>query len=221
MWYLFGCGEEKVCAGMNVAESLVGKINKTKIRNVLDMAFTFAAMNRVFERGAKERIVQRLEMTLSRLTEVADQSGFDKVHRRFCEWFTKEINTAARRGRGKQVRPSRPSSYGHAAKVFDVASKVYVYYCHLPERKTAERLLPFVHSAVDTAMMSDLKKRYPKNELKARTIGDVAQTDYYVLQKLISKHNEEEFGHASLHPVQYDDIVWERLNRRRLAEMRA
>jgi hypothetical protein len=36
-------------------------IDLIKIKNVIDMAFTFAAMNRVFQKESKRKIVQELE----------------------------------------------------------------------------------------------------------------------------------------------------------------
>ena len=113
----------------------------------------------------------------------------------------------------KKIKKSQSASYGHAAKVFDIAGKVYVYYCHLPGCESAAKLLPVLHGAVDTLIMKNLKKEYPKENIKAETIEAVSKSEYFALQKLVAKHIEDEFKSLIL-PVQYDDIMWHRLNRR-------
>ena len=70
-----------------------------------------------------------------------------------------------------------------------------------------------LHCAVDTLMMEHLKKKYPKENLKAKTIEAVSKTDYVVLQKMVKQHIEDEFDKPLL-PVQYEDIMWYGLNRR-------
>ena len=122
------------------------------------------------------------------------------------------ISTAQKTLRNKKIKKSRSASYGQAAKVFDVALKVYVYYCNLPDNDTASKLLPLLHGAVDTLMMKDLKTRFPNANIKAETIEAVERIDYFSLQNLVTKHIEDEFDNQIL-PVQWDDIMWHRLNR--------
>ena len=88
-----------------------------------------------------------------------------------------------------------------------------VYYCHLPDCESVAKLLPVLHAAVDTRMMKNLKKEYPRESIKAETVEAVSEPEYFALQKLVSKHIEDEFNNLIL-PVQYDDIMWHRLNRR-------
>ncbi len=186
---------------------------QAKIANILDMALTFSAMGRVFERGSKPKIVERLNDAFAMFGDVRVQTDFERVHDDFCSWFPGAIRTASRKSRGRGSTKARPASYGHAAKVFDVASKVYVYYCHLPSRQIATSLLPFLHGAIDTAIMENLKERYRECEVAATDLGEIGRTEYRVLQGLIARHIEEEFSDVSLLPVQYDDIMWCRLNR--------
>ena len=188
-------------------------IADAKIRNILDMAYTFSAMPRVFEKASKTRIVQRLHTAFKEFTTVADQTDFDNTHSAFCEWFVVDIKTAERQKGRVIAKPSGPTSYGQAAKLFDVASKVYVYYCHLPDRDTAARLLPLLHGAVDTAIMKYLKSRYPECGINASAIIDIDRISYTSLQRLIARNIKEDFNEVPLHPVQYDDIMWYRLNR--------
>jgi hypothetical protein len=177
--------------------------SEIKIKMVIDMAITFSAMIRVFEKGSKQKIAQKLENSLGLLTAVEGKDVFEKVHSEFCKWFIKNISTR---------KKSQSASYGQAAKVFNVVGKVYVYYCNLPDCESAAKLLPLLHAALDNEMMKNLKKEYPKENIKVKTIQAVNKPEYYALQKLVAKHIEDEFNNL-IHPVQYEDIMWYRFNR--------
>jgi len=60
--------------------------------------------------------------------------------------------------------------------------------------------------------MEHLKKKYPKQNLKAETIEAVTKEDYLLLKRMVRRHIEDEFDKSIL-PVHYDDIMWYRLNR--------
>ena len=151
------------------------------------MAITFSAMNRVFEAESKYKIEEKLEHSFNQL------SGFDD--------------------KNQKIKESQAASYGQAAKVFNVALKVYVYYCNLPDFESATNLLPMLHAAVDTLMMRNIRKDYPNEKIKAKTIEGVSKSEYVALRKLVAKNIEDEFDNQII-PVQYDDIMWYRLNRR-------
>lgn len=187
--------------------------SEIKIKNVIDMAITFSAMNRVFEEGTKQKIAQKLANSLGLLTSVDGKDAFEKVQSEFCEWFIKSVSTAEKVLKNKKIKKSQSASYGQAAKVFNVAGKVYSYYCHLPDCESAAKLLPVLHAAVDTRMMKNLKKKYPQNNIEAETVEAVTKPEYFVLQELVARHLKDEFNNLIL-PVQYDDIMWRRLNRR-------
>jgi hypothetical protein len=184
-----------------------------KLKNIIDMAVTFTAMVRVFEKGSKSRIVERLEQSFSKLSGVSSRDGFESIHVEFCEWFVKSISTASKNLKNKSLKKSHAASYGHAAKVFDIAVKVYVHYCNLPDRESAFLLVPFLHGAVDNPIMKNLKAQYPKSCVESETIESVGKAEYELLQALVSRHIRDEFKSA-IFPVQYDDIMWHRLNRR-------
>jgi hypothetical protein len=88
-----------------------------------------------------------------------------------------------------------------------------VYYCQLPDAKTAKALTPFLHGAVDTPILTNLRERY-EGQITATTIEKISEADYQSLQKLIEQHIKDEFKTA-IRPVQYDDVMWSRLNRQR------
>jgi hypothetical protein len=181
-------------------------------KNVIDMAITFTAMNRIFESGSKAAIAQQLEICFDQLVSVRDTNGYEVLHASFCNWFTTNVRTAEKLLKNKAIKPSRLTSYGQAAKVLDIAVKVYVYYCRLPSCENAGPLLPFLHGAVDTPILKNLRRQYPTAKVSATTIESINRADYLTLQGLVLKHVEEEFD-GSIWPVQYDDIMWQRLNR--------
>jgi len=185
----------------------------TKNKNVIDMAITFSAMHRLFKKGSKQKIAAKLECSFGMLASCDDKTSFEKIHSEFCDWFIKNVSTAEKKMKNKKTKASQAASYGQAAKVFDVAAKVYVYYCHFPCFKPFEKLLPMLHAAVDTLMMKNLKKKYPDEKIKAETIEAVDKYGYYTLQKLVTKHIKDEYADSIL-PVHYDDIMWHQLNRK-------
>jgi hypothetical protein len=86
--------------------------------------------------------VDRLEEFVTALSGVASKDDYEGLHADFCNWFTKRICTAGKQFKSGRSNPSCPCSYGEAAKVLDVAAKVYVYYCALPSPEVATRLIP-------------------------------------------------------------------------------
>jgi hypothetical protein len=140
------------------------EVNSIRKKNIIDIALSFSAMNRLFEQGSKKRIAGQLECSLVLLAGVEGKEDFEKIHSDFCQWFAQNVFTAEKVLKNKEIKKSRTASYGQAAKVFDVALKVYVYYCDLPDYESAAKLMPLLHSAVDTLMMKNLKKEVSKCE---------------------------------------------------------
>ena len=185
-------------------------IGIAKRKNIIEMALSFAAMLRNFAEGSNDRIGAKLEEFFLGLGEIRDRDDYDLRHRSFCEWFRRNIRTAERTFKSTRVHPSGPSSYGQAAKVLDIVIKVYVYYCAQPTSEVAERILPFLHGAIDTPIMRHLKKcSHASARIPATTIKAVDEDTYQALQSRLLAESQA-YG---LHPVQYDDILWRRLNR--------
>jgi hypothetical protein len=185
-----------------------------KKKNILDMALTFTAMMRNFSPGSKKRIAQKLcEITL-RLHEITSTEDYERLHKDFCGWFCQEIRTAQKTNRntGTVIKPSRPPSFGQAAKVLDIALKVYVFYCAQPSPDVASRLHPFLHGAVDVPIMAHLKRKYSEVRIQATAIEHVDERTYQLLQALAARDTRDSF-HNNVLLVQYDDIMWQKLNR--------
>jgi len=177
------------------------------------MAFAFSAMTRVFEKKSTEKIVTRLDLTLSQITSLKNVRDYQNLHDDFCQWFAKSVRTAERNKKDRTVKYSTSASYGQGAKVLDVALKVLVYYCQLPDPETAKRTIKWLNAAIDTKMMRHLKS-IPNAEapsIIATSIEDVTERTYHRLQELVRDDIEHNFQ-SSILPVEWDDIIWRKLN---------
>jgi hypothetical protein len=90
----------------------------------------------------------------------------------------------------KLAKTERPSSYGYAAKVLDLALKVYVYYYKMSSPAVAKFLMLRLNGAIEI----------------------IDKEDYILLMKVIRQDIRDSFDNNIL-PVQYDDIIRRRLNR--------
>jgi hypothetical protein len=184
----------------------------TKTKNIIEMALGFSVMTRVFSEGSKTTIFNGLEGFFTRVIRAAAKEDYESVHTDFCAWFTEHIRTAEKKLKNGRIKASIPGSFGQAAKVVDIAAKVYFYYCAQPDPAASQRLVPMLHGAVDTPIMRHLGRRFPDAGLRATSIEQIDQTEYERLQSLVARSITEDFE-SQIYPVQYDDIMWRRLNR--------
>lgn len=173
-----------------------------KIENIIEIGVDFSGMMRVFEQGSNAKIIPKLRQFFKGLGTVSDKATFDSAHGAFCAWFTQNVHTATKTLKNGRNIPSIPCSYGHAAKVLDIATKVYVYYCGQPSAEAAARLVPLLHSALDTPMMLLLDSTID-------TIQQVDRAHYERLQGLVTSA----IAGRGIVPVQYDDVMWRRVQR--------
>ena len=187
--------------------------NKAKIKNIIDMAVGFGRMMRVFEEGSADKIKDRLETVLPEIASAGSEQDFRDRHHSFCQWFAQNIKTAERNKHGSIVKGSAFASYGQGAKVLDIALKVFVYYCQLPDPETAKRTIRWLNAAIDTKMLSHLKKKQDTDlPVRATTIEEIDLRTYATLQGLVRRDIDHSFSGRIL-PVQWGDIMWRRLNR--------
>ncbi len=183
-----------------------------KRKNVIDMALTFTAMIRLFEKGSKPKIAGKLYEEFQGLERITNIAEFQAFHRGFCDWFTNNIKTAQKERNNIIIKKSGYALYGHAAKLLDVSLKVYVSYSSLPNMYTAEKILPFLNTAIDNPLLDHLKNSFPNENVTAKTVEQIDEREYEILQKLIRSDIKTNFNNDIL-PTQYDDIMWNRLNR--------
>jgi len=186
---------------------------QAKLRNIIDLAFGFSAMTRVFEKGSTGKIVNQLNEVLSQLSYLNNEREFADFHDGFCRWFVRNVKTAERTKRDGTKKPTGAASYGQGAKVLDVVLKVYVYYCHLPDSDTSKRMTQWLNPGIDTKMMGYLKGLPGGKGVSATSIEQVDKNTYIKLQVLVRKDIEASLPTGTL-PVQLDDIKWRELNKK-------
>jgi hypothetical protein len=69
-----------------------------------------------------------------------------------------------------------------------------------------------LHGALDNQIIGHLTERFPEGGVRAKAIQDVDRIEYERLQLLLAKEIQEDF-HSAIYPVQYDDLMFRRLNR--------
>jgi hypothetical protein len=181
---------------------------QAKKRNIIDMAVGFAGMMPLFQERSADLIKEKLTGTFEGLERIGSDEEFNKMHKAFCQWFVKTI---------KLAKTEEPSSYGHAAKVIDLALKVYVYYCKMPSPAKAQLLTPRLNGIIDTPILRHLFKRLediygrPSPPHYLWTIKMINEEDYGLLQKALRQEIRDSFDDR-ISPVQYDDIMGPRLN---------
>jgi hypothetical protein len=181
---------------------------QAKKQNIIDMAVGFTGLMRLFQEGSADLIKEKLKELFEGLDRISSDQDFSKMHRGFCQWFVKTIRLA---------KTEEPPSYGHAAKVLDLALKVYVYYCNMPSPAKAESLIPRLNGTIGRRILRHLFKKlediygksYPQ---RLWTIKVINKEDYDLLQKVIRQDIRDSLD-DTLSPVQYDDIMWRRLDR--------
>lgn len=195
---------------MSIKNSVIAA--EIKQKSVIDMALTFTAMIRLFEKRSKPTISKKLYGDFAKLSIIKNLNDFYEFHNRFCEWFTSNVRTAQKERNNKIIKASGFALYGQAAKLLDVTLKVYVYYAGLPDKYTSEVLVPILNTAIDNPILRRLKERFPNEIIQSKTVEQIDRQTYKKLQRLIKLDIKKNFGNEIV-PTQYDDIMWYRLNR--------
>jgi hypothetical protein len=175
---------------------------QAKKKNVVDMAVGFTKMPRLFAKGDTALIKEHLVELLDGLDKTGSYGDLMKMHDDFYRWCLEKITPA---------KGAKRPSYGQMAKVFDVVLKVYVYYCKLPNPTKAEQLIPMLNTGIDTEIYKHLLKIVGQSTSRAN-LKRIDKELYHKLQELIRVDILKSFNN-NIFPVQYDDIMWRRLNR--------
>lgn len=171
-------------------------------------------MARLFSKGSNPKILSKLEDLFAGFDCIHEKSSYDQLHADFCDWFTKNIEVAEKKAKksGRVIVAAHGSSYGQAAKVLDIAAKVFVYYCNMPSPEVAQMFVPMLHGALDNQIIGHLIGRFPEAGISSNSLEDVDRAKYEQLQSLVAREITDDF-HSKIYPVQYDDITFRRLNR--------
>ena len=189
--------------------SQLTKEDKLRVRFIVDMGLTWSGMMRVFDKGTKIKLQDRImDDFAERLFNIGSRGGFVKIHTEFCDWGTRYIDQAKRKGKPQKDK----ASYGQIAKTLDVTLKVAVYYCHLPDWEQSGRICHWLNAAVDTAMMGELQSDFPSEIHPWPTsIKEVNKDAYFKIQGLVDESIKREHNNAITCP-QWEDIHWVEAN---------
>jgi hypothetical protein len=184
--------------------STLNKMERLRFENIIDMGLAYSTMLRVFVKGSKKELANRLiGMTVEKIFNAGSEDEFDKVHADFCNWGTSTI---------RQAKGGGLASYGQIAKTLDVTLKVAVYCSHLPNCDQSKKLCKWLNSAVDTNMMYELRKKH-RDTIKPwpATVKEVDKNAYLKMQQLVRQEIAAEYDDA-ITPPQYDDDKWREAN---------
>ena len=182
---------------------------------MVDMGFSFSAMIRLYEKGSKRKLQDSIMNILDKISSLDSEGNFDQYHESFCEWGIKNIVLAEKFKDIQKIKDSGPASYGQIAKTLDVVLKVVIHYCYWPDQKKSKELKKLLHAAIDNKMMRLLRNHYPDYfHLWPNTVEAVDKEVYKKLQQLVKKFIREKHDDSIL-PIDFDDIYWNILNRRK------
>jgi hypothetical protein len=188
------------------------EVEKAKQRNIIGMAISFSAAERIFDKGSTEKMRKKLYEYIDEFFNASSEEQYRKKHREFCKWMTENIMTSKRKG--KAIKASKKASWGQAAKVIDIALKVCIYYCKLPSPSASSKIMAWLNRGIDTAILKDLKRKYHRPLLGGIfTLADITEEVYDELQNIIRSDIEKSFN-GEIAPVQYDDMMWRELNQK-------
>ncbi|MGD0494786.1 MAG: hypothetical protein ABSB28_01945 [Candidatus Bathyarchaeia archaeon] len=199
-------------------ESAVCNPEDVRFRNIIGMGLDFSSMIRLFKKDSETTLWEKIvEDHGPRIFKAQSKEEFDEIHKEFCKWGSRNIVLAQKRTRNGRIIKEGPATYGQIAKTFNVALKVAVYYCHLPDYQRSAKIVEWLHAGVDTRMMAMLKKRlkgkHPEYfEGWPEAVKDVdSEKKYSELQEVVRIFIREKHDEKLRLPVQFDDVYWYRI----------
>jgi len=140
---------------MNRIISLVKSLKKRESAEIIRvMAFMSynPSIGRVLRKGGVEIFKSMVVRKVHRLPSIYSIEDFDKFHYDWMNQFIERIRN----------NKSKKCSIGQAQKAINVFLKVYVDWAKLPNKRTARRLIRFLHVPLDRILISEVAKKFPK-----------------------------------------------------------
>lgn len=83
---------------------------KARLRNIIDMGLNFSAMIRLFQKGSKEKLCEKILGWAEReVFRATSKEEFRKIHSDFCHWGTENIFLAKKLVVQVMVKLQKPS----------------------------------------------------------------------------------------------------------------
>lgn len=159
-------------------DSFIKKLKKSERETIIEvMAFMSynPSIGRVLQkRGVK--IFQKMAVRkVCKLKEVKTIKKFDSFHKAWIGEFISKIKT----------NQNKTCSYGQAQKAINVFLKLFVDWARLPDKRTAEKILPFLHVPLDSVLMWTICEKYPN--FYAREIKPLQKVNWDLSLSKINK----------------------------------
>lgn len=185
-----------------------------RLQNIIHAGLAFSGMIRLLKKDQKITLHGQLLEFLKRLNDIQDKNSFEQMHSEFCKWGTENVWLAGKKG--NYPKPERLISYGQIAKTLNVVLKVAIHYGQQPEKDGINKIRLWLHAAVDNKMMTMLKSKH-KSELNPwpESIEKVCRNQYVLIQSIVQEFIKQQHGNNTLLAVDFDDIYWNLLNKKR------
>jgi len=185
-----------------------------RLQNIIHAGLAFSGMMRLLKKDQKVTVHEKLFEFLKRLNDTQNIDSFEKMHSEFCKWGTENVWLAEKTG--KYPKPKRLISYGQIAKTLNVVLKVAIHYAQIPKEKKANSIRPWLHAAVDNAMMKMLKRKYKRemNNPWPESIEQVCRDQYFQIQTFVQDFITQNHKQPVITAVDFDDIYWNLLNKK-------
>lgn len=69
-----------------IGENVVLQYVNAKISGIVNMAFDFSTMARIYEPGSKKLLIKRFQELFEAVEGVDKAADFNALHEGFCEW---------------------------------------------------------------------------------------------------------------------------------------
>jgi len=189
-------------------------LGEIKFQNIIHAGLAFSGMLRILKKKQKIILHEKLLGVMKLLNDTQDIESFEKIHSEFCKWGTESIWLAEKTG--KYLKPERLISYGQIAKTLNVVLKVAIHYAQLPDVQKAKSIRPWLHAAVDNAMMKMLKRTY-KQDMESpwpESIEQVCRDQYLQIQAFVQNFIVQNHSQKPINAIDFDDIYWNLLNKK-------
>lgn len=154
---------------MNRMRQLVSVLKKKEpdsIARVMAFMSYNSSIGRVLRKGGVEIFQSMAVFKVHRLSAINSLEAFDRFHQAWLNQFIKLI----------QSNQGKKCSVGQAQKAINVFLKVYVDWARLPNRRTAGRLVPWIHVPLDSILMKSIVRRFKKLKKFKKSIKEILAT---------------------------------------------
>lgn len=188
---------------MNRMQKLVNTLKRKEPHSIAKvMAFMSynPSIGRVLRKGGVQVFQSMAVRKVRALSTINSIEDFDRFHRNWINQFIKHI----RNNRKKKC------SIGQAQKAINVFLKVYIDWAKLPNRRTAHRLVQYIHVPLDSILMKSILRRFPnfKKEILgirstknfSNSLSKIERKEYLCWQKFFRNSHRPK-------PILFD-IIW-------------